>query len=329
MNTIRIAGIALIVAGILALAYGGFSYNKETVGAKLGPIELKVTEKKTINVPMWAGIGAIVAGGVLLVMGGRKSSASPRMATTPDSEREPTPSEKRVLLMLLAAVSVALAWILLPFYGTILWGTVIALLFAPLHRRLLPRLAQRRTPAALADAAGGAGCGGAAVGADRCRAGSRGQRRVRAAAVGRAESDALFPRLVRRAARLGHGLLDRFGLVDFNTLQRRLTAALAQGSQVIATQALGHRPEHLRVHRRSVHHAVPGVLPDPRRRRLARALRHAVPLAPAHAGTGREVRHGDPRHGQGQPAGGRDAGPAGRPGVLVSRRQAGPAVGAC
>ncbi len=73
MNTTRIAAIVLIVAGILALAYGGFSYNKETVGAKLGPIELKVTEKKTINVPIWAGVGAIVVGGVLLVLGGRKS----------------------------------------------------------------------------------------------------------------------------------------------------------------------------------------------------------------------------------------------------------------
>ncbi len=72
MNTTRIAAIVLIVAGILALAYGGFSYNKETVGAKLGPIELKVTEKKTINVPIWAGVGAIVVGGVLLVLGGRK-----------------------------------------------------------------------------------------------------------------------------------------------------------------------------------------------------------------------------------------------------------------
>lgn len=73
MNTTRIAAIVLIVAGVLALAYGGFSYNKESVGAKLGPIELKVTEKKTINVPMWAGVGAIVIGGVLLVLGGRKS----------------------------------------------------------------------------------------------------------------------------------------------------------------------------------------------------------------------------------------------------------------
>ncbi len=73
MNTTRIVAIVLIVAGVLALAYGGFSYNKESVGAKLGPIELKVTEKKTVNVPMWAGVGAIVVGGVLLVLGGRKS----------------------------------------------------------------------------------------------------------------------------------------------------------------------------------------------------------------------------------------------------------------
>lgn len=73
MNATRIAAIALIVAGILALAYGGFSYDKETVGAKLGPLELKVTEKKTVNLPLWAGVGAIVAGGLLLVVGGRRS----------------------------------------------------------------------------------------------------------------------------------------------------------------------------------------------------------------------------------------------------------------
>ncbi len=72
MNPTRIAAIVLIVAGLLGLVYGGFSYDKETTGAKLGPIELKVTEKKTVNVPMWAGVGAIVAGGLLLVLGGRK-----------------------------------------------------------------------------------------------------------------------------------------------------------------------------------------------------------------------------------------------------------------
>jgi len=73
MNTNQIVAIVLIVAGILGLAYGGFSYDKETTGAKLGPIELKVTEKKTVNVPIWAGVGAIVAGGLLLVLGGRKN----------------------------------------------------------------------------------------------------------------------------------------------------------------------------------------------------------------------------------------------------------------
>lgn len=73
MNAIRMTALALIVAGVLALMYGGFSYTKNTETAKLGPIELSVKETKTINVPMWAGIGAIVIGGALLVFGGRKS----------------------------------------------------------------------------------------------------------------------------------------------------------------------------------------------------------------------------------------------------------------
>ncbi len=68
MNAIKILGIALIAAGALALAYGGFSYTSETHEAKLGPIELSVKEKKTVNVPLWAGVGAIVIGGVLLLL---------------------------------------------------------------------------------------------------------------------------------------------------------------------------------------------------------------------------------------------------------------------
>lgn len=72
MNTTRLIAIALIVAGILGLVYGGFSYTKDTTAVKLGPIELSVKEKQTINVPMWAGIGAIVVGGLLLVLGSKK-----------------------------------------------------------------------------------------------------------------------------------------------------------------------------------------------------------------------------------------------------------------
>jgi multidrug transporter EmrE-like cation transporter len=67
MSTIKIVAIALIVAGILGVMYGKFSYTKETHDAKLGPIELSVKEKQTVNVPAWAGVAAIAAGAVLLL----------------------------------------------------------------------------------------------------------------------------------------------------------------------------------------------------------------------------------------------------------------------
>ena len=72
MNGMKIAGVALIVAGIMALVYGGFSYTKETHEAKIGPIELSVKDKQTVNVPVWAGVGAIVIGGALLVICGKR-----------------------------------------------------------------------------------------------------------------------------------------------------------------------------------------------------------------------------------------------------------------
>jgi hypothetical protein len=68
MSAIKIAAIALIVAGTLGLVYGGFSYTKETHEAKIGSLELSVKDKETVNVPMWAGVGAIVLGGILLVV---------------------------------------------------------------------------------------------------------------------------------------------------------------------------------------------------------------------------------------------------------------------
>ena len=72
MNPIKMLGIVLIVAGALGLVYGGFSYTKDTTALKVGPIELSVKEKETVNIPLWAGIAAIVAGGLMLGMGGRK-----------------------------------------------------------------------------------------------------------------------------------------------------------------------------------------------------------------------------------------------------------------
>ena len=72
MNATKVIAILLIVAGGLGLIYGGFSYTKDTTAVKLGPLELSVKEKQTVNIPMWAGIGAIVVGGLLLVFGSRK-----------------------------------------------------------------------------------------------------------------------------------------------------------------------------------------------------------------------------------------------------------------
>lgn len=69
MGPMKIVGIVLIVAGVLALAYGGFSYTKDTHKAEIGPLKLSVEEKERVNVPQWAGIGAIAVGVVLLVAG--------------------------------------------------------------------------------------------------------------------------------------------------------------------------------------------------------------------------------------------------------------------
>jgi uncharacterized membrane protein YidH (DUF202 family) len=73
MSSTKIIAIVLIIAGVLGLAYGKFSYTKETHDAKVGPIELSVKDKETVNVPVWAGIGAIVIGAGLLLAGGRRA----------------------------------------------------------------------------------------------------------------------------------------------------------------------------------------------------------------------------------------------------------------
>lgn len=72
MSPMKIVGVVLIVAGALALAYGGFSFTKETHKAEIGPLKLSVKEKEQVNVPQWAGIGSILVGVVLLVAGKKK-----------------------------------------------------------------------------------------------------------------------------------------------------------------------------------------------------------------------------------------------------------------
>ena len=65
----RMLAIVLLIAGALALAYGGFSYTSETHEAKLGPMEIAITEKQRVNVPVWAGVAFLVVGGGLLLSG--------------------------------------------------------------------------------------------------------------------------------------------------------------------------------------------------------------------------------------------------------------------
>ena len=69
MSGLKMLGIVLIVAGAVGLAYGSFSFTKETHTAKLGPLSVSVKEKETVNIPVWAGLVAVAAGVVLLVVG--------------------------------------------------------------------------------------------------------------------------------------------------------------------------------------------------------------------------------------------------------------------
>lgn len=163
--------------------------------------------------------------------------------TPPPTEIVPisAPSMKPVsgsvmLRVLLVAVSVAFVWILLPFYGTILWGAIIALLFAPLNRWLLPRMGQRRTLAALVTMLAAivmVVLPAALVATSLAREASQLYARI--------ESGELKPALMLRGLFEAlptwlTDLLGRFGLGNFDLIQRKLTQAVTQGSQFIATQ---------------------------------------------------------------------------------------------
>lgn len=68
MSGLRVLAIVLIVAGVLGVVYGGFTYTKNSEKTVIGPLELSVKETKNVPIPLWAGIGAVVAGGVLFVV---------------------------------------------------------------------------------------------------------------------------------------------------------------------------------------------------------------------------------------------------------------------
>ena len=71
----RMMAIVMLLAGVLGLMYGGFSYTKETHEAKVGPVEISISEKQRVNVPMWAGVALVIAGGGLLLMQRREANS--------------------------------------------------------------------------------------------------------------------------------------------------------------------------------------------------------------------------------------------------------------
>ncbi|MDD2814971.1 MAG: hypothetical protein PHP00_04440 [Thiotrichaceae bacterium] len=73
MNTLKVVAILMILSGVLGLVYGSFSFTKETHKADLGAVQLSVNDKETVNVPVWAGVGAILLGSVLLLVGSKQS----------------------------------------------------------------------------------------------------------------------------------------------------------------------------------------------------------------------------------------------------------------
>ncbi|MDD5479362.1 AI-2E family transporter [Rhodoferax sp.] len=150
----------------------------------------------------------------------------------------PTPRENRALPVLMLAASLGLGAILLPFFGAILWAAIIALLFTPLYRWLLPRVSHRSNLAAgltlllvlvllvLPLALLAAALAQEALGV------------VQMMESGELKPAVYFRKLFDALPNWITAVLDRFGLVSFNTLQRRLTAALTQGTQYIAGQTL-------------------------------------------------------------------------------------------
>ena len=198
------------------------------------------------------------------------------------NEQIQMPIQNRALLPLMVVVTLALGWILLPFYGAIMWGAIIALLFTPVYRRLLARLRFRRTLAALVTLSVillVLILPFALLTAVLAQEVAHLYQLVQSGEV----KPARYFRGVFNALPDWMGaLLDRFGLVNFTTLQRRLSAALEQGSQFLATQALG-------IGQLTVQFVTSlfitlylsfFLLRDGES--MARAIRSAVPLAPEH-----------------------------------------------
>jgi len=190
--------------------------------------------------------------------------------------------EHRPLLLLLVAVTFGLGWVLLPFYGTLLWSAIIALLFAPLHRRLMPRLRHRRTLAALLTV-----LTAVVIVVVPFALLSVMLAHEAAGILAHIESGESSPLPYLRGAfealpGWAATLLKQFGLVDFDTLQRWLNTKLEQGSGFIAAQALslGQNTFEFAASLLIAPYLAFFLIRDGDR--IVHAIRRALPLTPAH-----------------------------------------------
>ncbi len=205
-----------------------------------------------------------------------------RIPMPPSNDQDPGVIANRALLPLMVVVTLALGWILQPFYGAIMWGAIIAMLFMPVYRRLLVRCKSRRTLAALLTLTlilVVLILPFALLTAALAQEAAQFYQQVES---GKVNPTGYFRGVFNALPNWLTALLDRFGLVNFSTLQRRITAALAQGSQYLATQALG-------IGQLTVEFVTSlfitlylafFLIRDGES--LARAMRNAVPLAPEH-----------------------------------------------
>ena len=200
----------------------------------------------------------------------------------PHDPKAPAYLENKGFPVLLIAVSIAFGWILLPFFGTILWACIIALLFTPLYRWLLPRLRRKRTPAALLTllvVVVMVIVPFAIVSAALAREAMGVFNRVQSGEWDLAQQlQRLFGSLPAPVV----SLLDLFGLGDFDTLQRRLTEATSQASKFIATRAftIGQNTFEFVANLFITVYIAFFLVRDGDG--LARAMRRAIPLTPGH-----------------------------------------------
>jgi len=200
----------------------------------------------------------------------------------PPEEHVPAYLENKALLLLLVTVTLALGWILLPFYGTILWASIIALLFAPVFRWLTARLKGRRTLAALLTlliVLVAVIVPFTLISAALAREAMGVYDRVQSGALNPA---LYFHRIFDALPDWKLALLDRFGLADFDTLQRRLTEAVALATQFIASRALGIGQNTFAFIANLFITAYIAFFLIRDGDSLVRAVRRAIPLSPAH-----------------------------------------------